>query len=78
MNDSNDLLYEKVRKCIEEGKCNHAIVMDTGCSVSYIRYVRRYMSDPQKVKEQSKSQKITRDWKKQFAEEWEKTVRKIW
>ena len=36
------------------------------------------MSDPQKVKEQSKSQKITRDWKKQFAEEWEKTVRKIW
>ena len=67
-----------MKRCIEAGEKNHEIVMKTGCSASYIRYVKRYMSDPQKVKEQSKSQKITRDWKKQFAEEWEKTVRKIW
>lgn len=73
----NDLLYEHVKKCIEEGKGNHEIVMDTGCSVSYIRYVKRCMKDPQKVKEQNKSRIATMAWKKKFFEKWKETVNKF-
>lgn len=73
----SELLFEHVKRCIEAGKRNHEIVMVTGCSVSYIRYVKRYMNDPQKMKRQNKSRTITNAWKKKFSEEWEKEVREL-
>lgn len=75
---NNKFLYEKVSKALKENKTNHEIVMEIGCSSSYVRFVRRKMNDPQKTKIKSESQKITAAWKKQFSDDWENAVRNLW
>ena len=69
--------YEQVVKAINEGKSKREIIFSIGCSSSYLRFVRRKISNPDRVNEQSKDLKMTEGWKKKFTKSWNETVQTI-
>lgn len=69
----SELLFDQIKRCIEEGKTYREIIMITGCSYSYIGMVKRRMNNLQEINKTKK----TPAWKTKFFDEWEKAVRKI-
>lgn len=69
--------YDQVVKEIEAGKTKNEIIKDANCSSSYLRFVKRKLADPEKVKTQNNNLKMTGKWKKRFSEEWEEACSKI-
>ena len=69
--------YDQVVKEIEAGKTKKEIIKEADCSPSYLRFVKRKLADPEKVKMQNNNLKMTGKWKKRFSDEWEEACSKI-
>lgn len=69
--------YDQVVKEIEAGKTKNEIIKAANCSSSYLRFVKRKLANPEKVKTQNDNLKMTEKWKKCFSEEWEEACSKI-